>query len=122
MICRVLYEGRKDRRTALLTRTIARDAPHRLRLRHPSGMTHERSENGIGHRKRQKFGMRSDKSGGTVGALFSRSSKLRSRLSQIASVNRIPHAMMLPIAAAARRQPRRIRDPQREQRRDGGEA
>jgi hypothetical protein len=48
--------------------------------------------------------MRSDKSGGTVGALFSRGSKLPCGLSQIGSVRQIPHAVMLPITAAARRQ------------------
>ena len=84
-------------------------------------MTHERSEDGTGHRRRQKFGMRSDESGGAVGALFSRSSKLRSGLSQIASVCHISHAVMLPVAAAARRQACRIHRAQREQRRDDGE-
>jgi hypothetical protein len=39
-VCRLLYERRKDRRAALLARTIARNAPHRFRLRHPSRVTH----------------------------------------------------------------------------------
>jgi hypothetical protein len=84
-------------------------------------MADERSKNGIRCWKSQAFGMRGDKSGRAVRALFSRSAKLRSALRQIALISHT-HAMMLPIATATRGQARHFARAQREQRRDDREA
>jgi hypothetical protein len=73
----------------------------------------QRSENGICYWESQEFGMRRDKSGRAVGALFSRSVELRSALRQIALISHT-HAMMLPIATAARGQARHLARAQRE--------
>jgi hypothetical protein len=66
--------------------------------------------------------MRRDKSGGIVGALFSRGAELSSIPNRIASVSHVLHAVMLSIATAARRQACSIHPAQRKQRRDDGEA
>jgi hypothetical protein len=118
----LLCERKEGGRTALLTRTIERNASQRLRLSHARRLADKRSENRIPNWNGWPFVVPHGNNGWAVRALLGRRTEPRSASRQIAAIRRTRHTMMLPIATTARRQARRFSRTQREQRRDNRKA
>jgi hypothetical protein len=90
-------------RPTLLTRTVARDAPHRLRLGNDSRMAYKSGVDASLNRKRRPSGLNRSRYARKVGAVIHGRTEgwsLRRRCRR----NRHPHAVMTSPAAAARRQ------------------